>query len=451
MINKIGTFIKKNINIIIVFILSFFIYNFLGFYINNGDPIASYGFSHAIRMGEVPYLDFNTVSTPLYAFYNSLFLLIFDDFSMFLLAQVILVTTMFIFLFKMFGSRSYIVFLAMVIFKFMGFSATYNLCYLVMSIIVLYLEDKYPKKDFLIGIFLGLCFLSKQTVGGLLVLPSLVICFKDYKKLLKRIGGFLIPCSIFLIYLISTKSLYQFIDLCFLGLFDFGGNNNLLFTIWFFLSFGLLGINIYYLVKKRSIFDYYGISYLGFILPIFDLNHFAYYLVGISIVIVSHLKELSVYKKCLVWGVIIQFIIFNTMMGVREYKPIIYKDTNHFKYRYNYKVDYKDGEELSKIINKYSEYDPVLIMYYSMTYNIINDRDISYFDVFLYGNHGYDGTEKMIKKIKKMNNKYFLINMDEYEKATNGYSQFNEKIVDYIISVSDLVDSYGRINVYYKR
>ena len=49
-----------------------------------------------------------------------------------------------------------------------------------------------------------------------------------------------------------------------------------------------------------------------------------------------------------------------------------------------------------------------------------------------------------------MNNKYFLINMDEYEKATNGYSQFNEKIVDYIISVSDLVDSYGRINVYYK-
>ena len=90
-------------------------------------------------------------------------------------------------------------------------------------------------------------------------------------------------------------------------------------------------------------------------------------------------------------------------------------------------------------------------MYYSMTYNIINDRDISYFDVFLYGNHGYDGTEKMIKKIKKMNNKYFLINMDEYEKATNGYSQFNEKIVDYIISVSDLVDSYGRINVYYKR
>ena len=25
------------------------------------------------------------------------------------------------------------------------------------------------------------------------------------------------------------------------------------------------------------------------------------------------------------------------------------------------------------------------------------------------------------------------------------------KIVDYIISVSDLVDSYGRINVYYKR
>ena len=137
-------------------------------------------------------------------------------------------------------------------------------------------------------------------------------------------------------------------------------------------------------------------------------------------------------------------------MGVREYKPSFYKDTNHFKYRYNYKVDYEDGENLSKIIDKYSKYDPVLIMYYSMTYNIINNKDINYFDVFLYGNHGYNGTNKMISRIDKMSNQYFLINMDEYNAARSGYSQFNDEIVDYIISVSDLVESYGRINVYYK-
>ena len=71
MINKIGTFIKKNINIIIVFILSFFIYNFLGFYINNGDPIASYGFSHAIKKDD-PSLDRPSLSSVLFLDLNNI-------------------------------------------------------------------------------------------------------------------------------------------------------------------------------------------------------------------------------------------------------------------------------------------------------------------------------------------------------------------------------------------
>lgn len=41
--------------------------------------------------------------------------------------------------------------------------------------------------------------------------------------------------------------------------------------------------------------------------------------------------------------------------------------------------------------------------------------------------------------------------MDEYEAARVGQSQFKDKVVDYIISVSKLVDSQGELNVYYKR
>ena len=53
--NKIGKFILNNKNVILVFLLSFFIYMFFGFYINNGDPTASYGFSHAIKNGQIIY------------------------------------------------------------------------------------------------------------------------------------------------------------------------------------------------------------------------------------------------------------------------------------------------------------------------------------------------------------------------------------------------------------
>ena len=68
---KIGSLIWNNKNIILVFVITFFIYMFFGFYINNGDPMASYGFSHAIKNGQIIYKDFNTISTPLYAMYQT--------------------------------------------------------------------------------------------------------------------------------------------------------------------------------------------------------------------------------------------------------------------------------------------------------------------------------------------------------------------------------------------
>lgn len=448
---KVKGLLKKHWKLIFVFVFTFLIYLFLGFYINNGDPNANYGFSHAIKMGEVPYRDFNIISTPFYAFFSSLFLLFYDDFIMFLFAQTLLVTIMFYFLFQLFENKSWIVFFAMILFKFMGFSATYNFCCLVMSVIVLYLETKYPKKDFLIGFFLALVFLSKQTTGGFFLLPSFFICLKERKRLLKRVIGFLMPCSMLFIYLLFHGALYDFINLCFLGLFDFGGSNSYLFTIWFFLSIILLGINIIFLIRDKKITDYYGLAYLGFVIPIFDLNHFAYYFVGFVIIMMFHMKSLTKYQLLFVSGLIAEFTLFNWSMGIRDQRMVFYRDINHFKYKYNYEVDYKLDKKLSHFIDQYANYDPILIMYYSMSYNISHDRTIGYFDVFLYGNHGYRGTDVMIDKISKMRDQYFIINMDEYHDAFKASeNQFNVFIIDYIISVSKLVDSNGKIQVYYK-
>ena len=448
---KLLDFIKKNYQLIIVFVFTFLVYTFLGFYINNGDPTASYGFSHAIKNGEIIYRDFNTISTPLYAFYCSLFLFIFDDFIMFIFAQTILVTVMFYFLFKLLGNKAYIVLLAMVMFKFFGFIATYNFCCLAISVIVLYLEEKHPDKDYLIGFILGLMFLSKQTVGGLFLISSLIICFKQYKKLFKRIIGFIIPCTILVLYLLFNNALYQFIDLCFLGLFDFGGNNNNLFTLWFFISIVLFIISIIITIKSKKKINYYCLMYIGFVLPIFDLCHFAYYFVGFAILLAFNIKNFNKSKLIIVLGVILEMSVFNYDMSRREAKPIM-ANVNHFKYKYNYEIDCLVDKRLSSYIDKYIEYDPILIMYYSMSYNISHDRNISYFDVFLYGNHGYNGTNKMINKIKKMKNQYFIISMDEYlESKKKSNDQFNSEIVDYIISSSIKIDCSSELCVYYKK
>ena len=448
---SIFTFCWNNRNIIFVFIFTLLVYMFFGFYICNGDSTASYGFSHAILRGEVPYRDFNTISTPLYAVYCSLFLLIYDDFLMFIIAQTFLVTIMFYFLFKTYGNRAWIVLLAMIFFKFMGFNATYNFCCFAMFAIVMYLEREHNDKDYIIGFFLALAFLSKQTVGGLLVLPTIIYYFKSPKKILKRVIGFLIPCIILVIYLILNGALFDFINLCFLGLFDFGGHNNYLFTIWFFLSVIMILIAIFFIFKKKDIISLYMLATVGFVIPIFDLPHFAYFFTSFTIAIISYFKELNKYKMLLVFGCILEFTVFNWQMAIREHKAFFYKNINHFKYRYNYVLDYNSDMRQRKFIDKYIDLDPILITYYSMNYNISNDRDITYFDIFLYGNHGYDGTNMMINRIKKMKKQYFIVNMLEYEDSKNsdGLSQFNFEIIDYIVKNSKVIEKNDEYNVYY--
>ena len=59
-------------------------------------------------MGEVPYLDFNIIGTPLYSFFMSLFLFIKDDMFMFMGAQALLVTILFYMLFRMYNSKAYL-------------------------------------------------------------------------------------------------------------------------------------------------------------------------------------------------------------------------------------------------------------------------------------------------------------------------------------------------------
>ena len=64
-------FIKKNYKYLLIFILSLII-NFL-FIDRFYDGPTQYGMAHAIIMGEIPYIDFNMVSTPLYPFVHSFF------------------------------------------------------------------------------------------------------------------------------------------------------------------------------------------------------------------------------------------------------------------------------------------------------------------------------------------------------------------------------------------
>ena len=104
----------------------FCIVEFFGFSNTYGDSVNNYMFSHAIVMGEIPYLDFNMVSTPLYAFIMSLGLFLWDNYLMFALEQSLLLTIAFYLLYEVYGKKSYIALLSVCLFAFFAFNATYN-------------------------------------------------------------------------------------------------------------------------------------------------------------------------------------------------------------------------------------------------------------------------------------------------------------------------------------
>ena len=120
-------YIKKYYKCIFIFLL-FFIINCIYSYQNftSYDSLWNYSFSHAIRIGKIPYLDFNTISTPFYSFLMSIGLFIWDDYLMFLIEHNILITILFCIFIKMYGKKGWIMLPTLTLPYFLQFNSTYN-------------------------------------------------------------------------------------------------------------------------------------------------------------------------------------------------------------------------------------------------------------------------------------------------------------------------------------
>lgn len=410
------------------------------------DFIWNYGFSHAIKMGEIPYLDFNTISTPLYGFFMAIFLLIWDNFLMFLIAQAILCTFFAGLLFKYIGKKAWLLLLIMAFPLFKAFIGTYNFLALILLVILFIMEDS-NKNDFLVGVILGLLILTKQSIGGIVLITNLLF-IGNIRKILKRLIGVLIPSSIFIGYLLVTKSLNSFIDLCFLGLFDFSATNGNLFSSLGFLAVILLLVVILRYFKTKDVKCSYVIGSFFLAFPLFDYYHFSMFF---TIFCLLFIKEIKFEENYLVKMSIILLgltICFNILVRIDSYKHLSFSGFSKFEY-FLMRDDQK--ERFQKLVKKYQENDSSIIVGdHAMMIDIITDRQISYFDMTLKGNYGYNGTEKMINKVERLTNVYFYIDVEKM-KAAGDKTQLDYKLLSTIIKESKLIDKIDSYCVYYKK
>lgn len=405
-----------------------------------GDEIWSYGFANNLYRGLVPYRDFNMVVTPFFPFFFSLIFHIFgSNIIVVIFFNALIVTICFYFIDKMVGDKLYIVLLFMLTPWVMIF-ACYNLFLFVFFVFIIYLEEKEKKNDYLIGLLLGLAILTKQNVGFFLLLPSLYY-FKDLKCIKRRVFGFIVPILIFVSYLLLNDAFYQFLDLCFFGLFDFCDNspNFNIFHILFLLMFIY---TIYFMRKNKvGVKGYYVLAFYSIIIPLFDLYHFCLAFYSFLLLVLPNYKFKFINYKLFSLSIIIIVSLYNFYSNVDNSSFVYPNKINHFEYRFISKPYIELTYDLNDLIGENLERKVIFMDGNGYYFRIINDEDCSYLDLLNVGNWGYNGSEKLINEIKKHKDYIYLVD----EKKISLDQQTDSNAIKFVMNNAKKI---GKIFVY---
>lgn len=428
----------KYITFIILFIL-FLLFNLIISPLNL-DEIWSYGFSYNIANGLIPYKDFNMVITPFYPILMALLLKINHSILFFHIINVLIPTSILFIAHKLIKEKVFII-LPLLIFPLNITFPNYNIFLLLLFIILIYLE-KNNKSDLIIGLILGLIFLTKHTVG-LFLIPVSLYYLKDKKKIFKRLITFLIPVIICIVYLLITNSFNRFIDLCILGLFDFGKGNSS-FNIFFYITILLLVILLLLIKDNKKIDYYYLLTFISICIPLFDLYHVQIYLIAYLIILFMNSNKL--FKPKLI-GItlfigLLSIYIIKCNFNIKYYPNKL----NLFEYKYIGKNSINNTNEVIKYMNKYNN-KVMFIGPNAYYYKLITKERINDLDLINTGNFGYNGSNKLLKKVKDLDKDYvFFVNKNEI-----GYGkQTDQKLIKYIIKNYKKIDEISSYNIYKK-
>lgn len=439
----------------IKYLLLFFIFLFILLVPYNcffGDSIANLGFSYAIRLGQIPYNDFNLIIPLFSPFLYSLPLFIYNSSISFYVMQAILLTC-FYYLLEVKLQNKILLFFSLILCSFplalvSALFPGYNFLLFLIILLLGYLEEK-DSNDYLIGFLIGLGIITKHTIGVFLLVPSILFFMKKKEKLFKRFIGLIIPIIIFVLYLFFTKSFNNFFNLCILGLFDFASNN--VNSINYFLLVILILCFIYFIYvfikDRKSIYNYYLFLSILFIIPLLDEYHLSYFIIGTLIVFFNRLKIDKIYS--------ITFILINILLiGIWTFFIFNYKGYSFINYSY-YSMRYmhddwaRDYNELDCFI-KNSDKEVVLFLLGTENYfyKMNNNLELTYFDLPNYGNYGYNGIGLMKNKIVNLNDKYIVI--DSYAcQSKSSNQQYIKELVDYIKLNGKYVKNINKYQVYY--
>ncbi len=501
-------FKKEHILILFIFvsILSTIIIKPLG----DLDEIWNYNVARNMALGKIPYKEISTITTPLLPAINSIFLNIFDELIVMRILAAILLTSIFYMIFKILRyltketNISLILTLLLAIIFPDVFCIDYNYMILLLSLIIVYIELKnksqYKKNNIVVGILAGLAICTKQSIGGLIAIATVLNPILELRKKenikeifnnsLMRIIGISIPCLILLIYLLATKSFAEFINYAILSISTF--DNKIPYKNLFenkskviVILARLMPIIISTLVlvtllekfnkkikntdKKNNnnikTLTIYGITMLVIMYPIADKIHFligsAITLIGISYLIINIGKKVYekinsknkrfIYKTTtlVIYLLLIIIIANKSYTNISEYKNMyddnsINKKIAHYKYINIPSYLEERIKQIDEYILKKEKEDKIIYILDAEAgiYHIPLNKYIKNYDMFLKGNIGKAGEKGIIEELKKQDkSKTYLVRKNE--DSLNW--QTPTKVIKYI---KENYEKIGEISIY---
>ena len=427
---------KKKIGLIILFILLVALATFHSFSFTNlysFDEIWNYGFGKNILDGLVPYRDFNMIIPPLFSYLVALVLKIFGEklivYHIFLACLVTEITYL---SYKKIGWYSILIYIALLIYCTNG----YNLFTLFVLFLLLQTIEKKPKnQEFIIPILISMMFLTKQTLG-ILILPS--ILYSKNKK--KTIAIYLVIALSFLSYLLINNSLFQFIDYCFLGMFEFTEKNYLSVLPYLIIELCSCAILLKkFMQSKGTRKDIcYVLLYQIIVFPIVDISHFV---LGWSSILYLLFKQAKATKMFKISAFIVILTMELSVLSIADYSSTLrgrsylepYPGSGFLEGRLVPIITKDYLHSMGEYIQKYPEHRLYILGNYGYLVKLALDIPITKYDLINDGNMGYHGSQKYIEEIKETCREeqcLFIVNDNEHNKK--GYGQTNYQILEYV-------------------
>lgn len=272
------------------------------------DRIWTFHMTQKIAMGYTPYSEINIIITPLFYQLGALLFNITGQANFFMYSVyggiiggfIMLLCYKIIKEFTENKSLAIVVVCSYMELFITLYETSYNTLLFALVLGVVYLEIRKEKKNkktkynIWIGVLAGLCAATKHTVGGVVLIATILfpiikkvylkeekVCLKEVKN---KILGILIVAVPYFVWLLLAGNLKDFIDLAILGMFDFAEKNT---SGSFFSLFSLVGavvcfsaILIFDAYKKKNkvekellILSIYAIATMSYSVPLFNFYH----------------------------------------------------------------------------------------------------------------------------------------------------------------------------------